>query len=135
MKNIWFLVIIVFFFIACEKEKQSASFLLLTENIWDSDSLLANGIDAGGPGGILEKFNGEAMFNKNGTGVFGDYTGTWRLANDDSQIIISSDSLAIRTLTTNIVELNDESLKITTSVPNPANLSMPLSIRMTFNAR
>lgn len=120
---------------ACKKDDSSQAFVLLTTPVWSSDSLLAFGFDAGSPGGILENFNGDAIFNKNGTGVFGIYTGTWRLSQNDTELVISSDSLEIRTLTTKIEELTEQSLKITTSIPNLMNLNNPIPIRMTFKAK
>ena len=118
----------------CSKESESDKFKLLTGPIWVSDSLLVNGVDAGGPGGMLENFNGEAKFNKDYTGNFGDYTGTWRFASDETQIVITTDALPIP-LTTKIAELTAVSLKITTSFPNLANPSAPFNIRMTFKAK
>ena len=56
---------------ACNKDTESEKFKLLTAHIWTSDSLLAEGIDASGPGQILEKFKGDAKFNKDYTGYFG----------------------------------------------------------------
>jgi hypothetical protein len=119
----------------CKKDEVSARFKLLTGPTWKSDSLLADGIDASGSGGILEKFNGEAKFNADGTGVFGIYTGTWKFATNETEIIISSDSLKIPQITTQIVELSNISLKITTGFPNMLNLSQPIKIRMTFTTK
>jgi hypothetical protein len=82
---------------------------------------------------MLEKFKGDAKFNTDGTGSFGTYTGTWRFAYDDTQIVIETDSLPIP-LTTKIAELTESSLKITTSVPNLAT-GITSNIRMTFKAR
>ena len=60
MKNIaLFLVICCCFQIfSCGKESQSEKFKLLTGPVWASDSLLVNGVDASGPGGITGKFQG-----------------------------------------------------------------------------
>ena len=136
MKYVILLITIVFFAVfACKKDNASPAFTLLTTHTWASDTLLANGVDAGGPGGMLEMFKGDANFNKNGSGVFGQFTGTWRLAQNDTEIVISSDSLAVRSLTTKIIELTAQSLKITTTVPNLQNLSNPIAIRMTFKAK
>jgi hypothetical protein len=134
MKNIvLFLAICLCFQIfSCKNETQSERFKLLTGPIWASDSLLVNGVDAGGPGGMLEKFSGDIKFNEDYTGYFGDYTGTWRFAFDETQIVISSDSLPIP-LTAVIAELNTTSLKITTSYQIPP--SDPINIRMTFLAK
>ncbi len=64
-------------FACSKKEEKSERFLNLTGNVWTTDSLLANGIEAGGPGQILEKFSGDAEFNEDGTGYFGEYSGSW----------------------------------------------------------
>ena len=58
MKNFGLLLIITgcFFISSCKKDSQSEKFKLLTGPTWTTDSLLANGIDASGPGGILEIF-------------------------------------------------------------------------------
>jgi len=53
-----FVIVITAAFFSCSKEKESERFKLLTAHIWRSDSLLVNGVDAGGPGGMLEKFKG-----------------------------------------------------------------------------
>ena len=76
MKNIAFLAFIsaCLLIFACNKDNRSERFKLLTSPIWRTDSLLANGVDATGPGQILEKFAGDAKFNEDGTGYFGDYT-------------------------------------------------------------
>jgi hypothetical protein len=119
---------------ACNKQTESEKFRLLTAHTWTSDSLLADGVDASGSGQILEKFKGDAMFNKDYSGYFGKYTGTWKFAYNESNIVIDSDSLKVA-LTTNIALLNDISLKITTAYPNALNPSNPLSIRMTFKPK
>lgn len=119
--------------ISCNKDSESERFKLLTGPTWASDSLLANGVDASGPGGMLEKFKGDAKFNTDGTGSFGAYTGTWRFAYDETQIVIETDSLPIP-LTTKIAELTESSLKITTSVPS-LTTGITTNIRMTFKAR
>ena len=120
--------------ITCTKEESSERFNYLTGTTWVADSLLANGIEAGGVGGVLEKFNGEVKFNTDGTGVFGIYSGTWKLAFDDTAIIISSDSLAAP-LSTQIVELTKISLKITAGIPDAVNPSVFMKIRMTFKSK
>jgi hypothetical protein len=126
----FFSVFVIFLAFACETE-ESERFKLITGTYWQSDSLLANGADASGPGGMLEKFKGNARFNKDGTGVFGVYTGTWKFAYNDTEIIIDSDSLDFP-LTTHIEELTASSFKITTAFPNMANPSQPTRIRLTF---
>lgn len=119
---------------ACKKESESERFVLLTTPIWASDSLLADGSDASGPGGVLEKFKGDAKFRKDGTGYFGKYTGTWRFSSDESQLIISSDSLPVP-VSANIAELTRLSLKITTIYPTAASPKGFYNIRMTFTAK
>ena len=114
---------------SCSKDSESERFKLLTNPTWLSDSLLVNGDDASGPGGLLENFKGTIKFNTDYTGTFGSYTGTWRFAFDETQLVISSDSLLLP-LTAIIEELTSSSLKVTTSYTlPPATL---LDIRMTF---
>jgi hypothetical protein len=134
MRNIVLLLILSACFYAgsCKKESQSETFNLLTGHVWKSDSLLANGADAGGPGGMLENFKGDAKFNEDLTGYFGNYTGTWRFASNETQIVILSESLPIP-LTTIIVELTKVSLKVTTSYTDL--LGVRTNIRMTFKAK
>jgi len=135
MKNFFLLLIIsgCFVVFSC-KEKESDRFRFLTDPTWLTDSLLANGVNATGPGGILTKFMGEAKFNKDGTGYFGTYTGTWRFNIDETQLVIESDSLQIPVIT-DIVELTSSSLKIKTNFPNPLDLLNPIKIRMTFKPK
>ncbi|HAM10638.1 MAG: hypothetical protein A2X05_13420 [Bacteroidetes bacterium GWE2_41_25] len=135
MKNLTLLFIfaVLFTTFSCNKDAESERFKLLTTPTWSSDSLLANGADASGPGGFLEDFKGDAKFNKDGTGYFGIYEGTWRFAYDETQIVIETDSLPIP-LTTQIAELTASSLKITTSFPNIVT-GIPIKIRMTFKAK
>ena len=134
MKNIVLALVTIcsFLIFSCSKNSQSASFKLLTGPVWQSDSLLVNGVDAGGPGGLLENFNGDIKFNTDYTGTFGSYTGTWRFAFNETQIVISSDSLPLP-LTAVINELTQSSLKITTSYQLPPAGS--INIRMTFKAK
>jgi hypothetical protein len=136
MKNLALLLIITgcFLISSCKKDSQSESFKLITGPVWTSDSLLANGNDASGPGGMLENFKGEARFNSDGTGYFGIYTGTWRFAYNETQIVISADALAIP-LNAKIAGLTKTSLKITTSYPNLLDPSYPTRLRLTFKAR
>jgi hypothetical protein len=132
MKNIALLIVTgLIIFSACKKNSESERFVLLTTPVWTSDSLLVNGFDASGPGQLLEKFKGDAKFNKNGTGSFGQYTGTWRFSYNETNLVIESDSLLLP-LTTNIVELTAISLKVTTVFPSSPD---PLNIRMTFKAK
>ena len=135
MKNLALLVIIsgCFIVFACKKETTSENFRLLTGPVWASDSLLAEGIDVSKPGQLLAKFVGDIKFREDGTGYFGQYTGTWRFSYNETELVISSDSLQFP-LTTNIVELNKKSLKVTTSYPS-GDQSNPFDIRMTFKAK
>ena len=110
---------------SCKKE-ESERFRLLTGPVWATDSLLANGIDASGPTGLLNKFKGEAKFNTDFTGYFGAYKGTWMFSGDETQIIIASDSLPAR-IACNIIELTSMSFKITTY--------LNAHIRMTFKPK
>jgi hypothetical protein len=136
MKNLTILLIISAFLIAlsCNKETQSEKFLMLTGPAWTSDSLLVDGIDASGPGQMLNKFVGNIKFREDGSGNFGMYSGKWRFAFSETEIVIESDSLPVP-LTTKINELTSKSLKLTTSYPNLLNLSNPFDIRMTFKAK
>lgn len=120
--------------LSCKKESQTDRLTLLTTPVWKSDSLLVNGADASGTGGMLELFKGDAKFNEDGTGYFGSYTGTWRFATNETQIVITSPSLPL-TLTTLIAELTSTSLKVKTSYPNLVNPLEPVKIRMTFKAK
>jgi len=136
MKNIALLTFISasLLIFSCSKDDRSERFILLTEPTWSADSLLANGIDASGPGGILEKFRGDARFEEDGTGKFGDYSGTWRLNVEETQLTIVTDSMPLPIIA-NIKELTKLSLKITTLVPNPLDQYNPFNIRMTFKAK
>jgi hypothetical protein len=136
MKNLALLLVVSAFFItfSCKKNTQSEPTKLLTGHIWVSDSLLANKVDASGPDGMLKNFKGEVKFNEDGSGNFGVYTGTWRFAYNETQIVITTDSLPLP-LTTKIAELTTVSLKITTSYPNLLNPAAPTYIRMTFKAK
>ncbi len=119
---------------SCQKDGASDRFKNLTDNIWLSDSLLVNGQDASGGGQILEPFRGEAIFKKDGTGTFGNFAGTWRFAQNETELVIESPGLPLP-LSTRIHELTAKSLKVSTSFPNPENLASPLQIRLTFKAK
>jgi hypothetical protein len=136
MKNLALLLIIsgCLFASACKKDKTSERFKFLTGPVWRTDSLLANGVDASGPGQLLEPFKGDAKFNEDLTGYFGTYTGQWRLNSDDTEITIITTELVLPIIC-DIVELTSISLKITAVVPNQANPQEPHHIRMTFKAR
>ena len=135
MKNIVLLLVIslTFGIFACNKTTtHSDKFKLLTDHPWVSDSLLVNGVDASGPGGMLSGFTGDVQFNTDYTGTFGQISGTWRFAFNETQLIISSDSLPLP-ITAVIAELTAVSLKVTTSYTIPG--SDPLNIRMTFKPK
>ncbi len=138
MKNtayLTFFFVFLFAFSQCDKESgPSERFKLLTTPTWESDSLLVDGVDASGPGELLENFKGDAKFNTDGTGYFGIYEGTWRFAMNETELVIESTSLNFP-LSTRIAELSITSLKITTSYPNVANPEEDIQIRMTFNAK
>ncbi len=138
MKRIIFLLAILGLIIAyaCKDDNDSGSerLRLLTGPVWNSDSLLANGVEAGGAGGLLENFAGETKFNTDGSGQIGQYEGTWKFAYDETEITIASDSLTFP-ITAQIVELTSSSFKITTAVPNPVRPLEPILIRMTFKPK
>ena len=136
MKNLAFLTIVTALLLsaACNKDDRSERFKFLTEPTWLTDSLLADGVDASGTGGLLEKFKGEAVFKEDGTGKFGNYTGTWRFNVEETQLTIVTDSLPLP-LIADIKELTQSSLKITTLVPNPLDQYNPFNIRMTFKPK
>jgi hypothetical protein len=112
-------------------EKEITSFDILTDQTWRTDSLLANGIDASHPGQLLAKFKGDAKFNKDATGTFGIYSGTWYFTENRTQIVIKTDSLPLP-LTCKILELTEASFKVTTAVPDVLNPLAEVKIRMTF---
>jgi hypothetical protein len=117
---------------SCSKDTVSEPFTLLTAPTWSSDSLLANGIEAGGIDGMLHSFNGNVKFNADYTGNFGIYTGTWKFAYNETQVVITTDSLPLP-ITSKIAELTKTSLKITTVYPNLQGIAT--NIRMTFKAK
>jgi len=116
--------------LSCNKEKVSERFTLLTSHTWASDSLLANGVDASDPGEMLALFKGDATFNEDGTGTFGQYSGTWMFTDSETNLAITSPDLPFA-LTTHIVELTSASRKVTFTYPGQP----PTSIRMTFKAK
>lgn len=137
MKNITIPVLAVLaavMIFACTKEEESERFRLLTSTTWKSDSLLVNGEDASGPGGMLEKFKGDAKFEKDGSGYFGIYKGSWRFSYGETNIVIESDSLQLP-VTAKIILLTQSDFKITTIYPNLLNPSNPYNIRMTFKPK
>lgn len=135
MRNLFFLLVITGLLVnfSCKKT-ESERFTFLTGAIWVTDSLVANGQDAGGPGQLLADFSGEARFNKNGTGSFGNYTGEWSFSSDETQLVIKTNAIAFP-VTADIKELTKVSLKLTTVMPNPMDIQNPYRIRMTFKAK
>lgn len=123
-----------FLIVSCSKG-DSERFKLLTGPTWVPVSLLANGVDATGTGGLLAGFVGDAKFNTDGTGTFGTYTGTWMFSSNEEKIIIGSPNLPI-SITLNITELTGTSLKLQGSFPDPNNLTgPPINIEMTFRTK
>ncbi len=122
--------------VSCDKDEDEVSdrFRFLTSVDWESDSLLVNGMEAGGDGQMLENFRGTARFNEDGTGSFGGITGTWAFSQDETELIINTEELPFA-LTTKIIELTASSLKVTANFPNPLNPVDQLKIRMTFKAQ
>jgi len=135
MKNIALLLFITgCLFAASCKKSDSERFKFLTGPVWVTDSLMANGQNAAGPGQLLEGFKGEAKFNEDGTGSFGHYKGTWSFSSSETQLVIKSDSIAIPVIA-DIRELTISSLKLTTVLPNKQDFLNPYKIRMTFKAK
>jgi hypothetical protein len=132
---IWLTIVLFGLLLAsCPKNEEDDRFELLTTPVWQTDTLLANGVDASGPGERLAKFKGEARFKKDGTGNFGIYKGNWWFTENRTQIYITTDSLPFR-LTNKIVELTASSFKITTAFPDPTGQTAEIKIRMTFKAK
>lgn len=125
-----FLLVMTVIVSSCNKDKESDRFTLLTSHSWTSDSLLANGIDASDPGEMLALFKGDADFNADGTGTFGQYTGTWMFTDNETNVAITSPELQFA-ITTHIVELTAVSFKVTFTFPG----TTPTSIRMTFKPK
>jgi hypothetical protein len=132
MKNplLFLLMAITIIVLSCNKEKVSDRFTLLTSHTWTSDSLLANGVDASDPGEMLALFKGDARFNEDGTGTFGQYSGTWMFTDNETNVAINSPDLPFA-LTTHIVELTRTSFKVTFTFPG----TTPTNIRMTFKPK
>ncbi|MBN1388075.1 MAG: hypothetical protein JW965_06475 [Bacteroidales bacterium] len=134
--NIIYLVLVsVILIFACTKEEEkSERFKILTGQVWRTDSLLADGQDASGPGGFLEKMAGDAEFLPDGTGYFGQYTGSWYFMDNETKITISSPSLG-GPLDLNILELTRQSFKITTRWLVDETQGIYFTIRMTFKPK
>lgn len=131
MKNLIFIIIAslsILGFSCKEKNTTSERFRLLTTPVWVADSLLANGADASQPGGLLVNLKGDARFNEDGTGTFGNFTGTWELSSDETMLTLRSSALPVPMVTTRIVELTATSLKVTTSL-------LTVEYRMTFKVK
>jgi hypothetical protein len=121
-------------YISCKKEEAIPTdhLNLLTNHIWTADSLLADGVDEGGAGGLLEKFNGDTKFNEDGTGYVGEIVGNWQFTNNENALIITSDSLQLA-VSANIEELTAQSLKLTTAYPIQTSPTVVYAaVRMTF---
>lgn len=119
---------------SCSKDKESEKFKFLTAPSWTTEQLLVNGVSADGEGQLLEGFKGDAKFNKDGTGTFGSYSGTWRFSSDESQLIIQTPDLLIPIIT-DIIQLTALRLEVTTLFPNPADQTNPYNIRMIFKVK
>lgn len=133
-KGIVFLLAVLVLSFGCKKEDEETPFELLTGPVWVSDSLLVNGEDASGPGGLLEGFQGNAKFNTDGTGTFGTFSGTWRFASSETQLVITTADLPLP-LQANIIELTKTDLKLETIFPDPENAQQTILIRLTFKAQ
>ena len=112
----------------------SERFLFLTSTVWTSDSLLANEVDASGTGQLLGEFKGDHVFYEDGTGNFGSYSGTWTLAQQETTLVITAESLSIP-IKLMIIELTAVSLKLKTEFPSPANPQETMVIWMTFKPK
>jgi hypothetical protein len=133
MKKLLLLLFTAVAIISSCKEKESDRFIFLTGTVWTPVSLMADGVDASET--LLVNFKGDARFNKDGTGTFGTYTGTWYFNDSETQIVLSTETLVIP-ITANIVELTKTSLKLQMLIPNPENLTgPPINIEMTFTAK
>jgi len=130
----FFIIVTLVLAYSC-KQDESDRFNFLTGTVWTPVSLLANGVDATGPGGLLEGFVGDAKFNEDGTGTFGTYTGEWMFAAAEEKIIITTVSIPV-SISLTITELTATSLKVEGSIPDPQNpLGPPITIEMTFRAK
>lgn len=124
-----FLTVILLVTVSCEKDKESERFKLLTGRIWQSNELLVDGADESA--GLLAGFVGEAKFNKDGTGYFGQFTGTWYFSNNENNITITTTDLPAP-LTTTVMELTSQRFKISTSFPIKLDPMNPNLIEITF---
>jgi hypothetical protein len=130
-----FLILPLLFFVSCDKDDDddvSERFRLLTSPVWILEELLVNGIEP--TEGFLANFRGETDFREDGTGSFGELSGTWEFRQNETQIRITTPAFPVP-IPANIVELTASSLIISALVPNPENLQETLDIRMTFRAK
>lgn len=132
LHHILFFVLSLSIVVACAKDEPlSERFKLLTSHIWLNDSLLANGVEASAPGELLDDFKGETKFNEDGTGNVGNIVGEWQFYKNETEIVITSDSLPV-SVSVYIAELTANSLKVTTSYLVSYNPKILVDIRMTF---
>ena len=132
MKKVLFILLIAVSIVyACDREEDAKSerYQYLTGTTWTTDSLLANGEDASGPGGLLEDFKGDANFYEDGTLNFGSFSGTWAFNKDETVLTITSPDLPMPSLSVIIDELTATSLKVKTTFPAETG---NIDIRMTF---
>ena len=146
MKKIGLLMLFLSFIIivSCDKEEEdevSERFDLLTGVEWESESLFVNGVDASdhSAGDLFENLRGTAKFNKDGTGTFGAFTGTWRFLKDYTVLEIKTvipfgEILLPITLPADIIELTAIKLKIETDFQD-IDSDDELKIEMTFRAK
>jgi hypothetical protein len=138
MKKIYFFAVLLWLgasFLSCKKETpKSERFTLLTNKIWVAESLLGNGNDESGPGGLLEDFKGDTKFNTDGTGYVGSLVGNWQFATNETQIVIQSTSLPAA-VTMNIIELTTGKLKLTTGFPRQSPPYDIIAISMEFKPK
>lgn len=130
------LAAVVIIISSCSKKDDSERFKLLTGHIWESDELLVDGVDESGAGMLLEEFVGDAEFKTDGTGTFGQYTGTWSFSNNETKITISSPALMNGIpVTLNIEELTSGVFKMSTTLPIKGDLANPNLIELGFVAK
>lgn len=121
---------------SCSKKDDSERFKLLTGHIWESSELLVDGVDESGAGMLLEEFVGDAEFKTDGTGTFGQYTGTWNFSNNETKITISSPALMNGIpVTLNIEELTSAVFTMSTTLPIKGDIANPNLIELTFTAK
>jgi hypothetical protein len=130
------LTAVIIIFSSCSKKDDSQRFKLLTGHIWESDELLVDGVDESGVGMLLEEFVGDAQFKNDGTGTFGQYTGTWSFSNNETKITIASPSLMNGIpVTLNIDELTSEVFAISTTLAIKLDPANPNLVELSFTAK